>query len=710
MVSQPGSYAKKRWQRYGGLALLLGLPLLLLLPGIQGFPYPPRGDFSDLAIAHYPNAVFLRSELFSGRGIPLWSPLILSGTPLGANPLSGLWYPPGWLALFWPLPFGLNLLVFLHLWWGGLGVYCLLRDEGLDPAAALWGGLAFTALPKLLAHYGAGHLTLLYAVPWTPWLLLVTRRSLAGERSTWLLPGALLGLIFLADPRWAALAGAAWLGYWLANARRFAAGWGRQVGWLAAQGGLAALLAAPLALPLLEYTRLSTRAHLSAADVLTLSLEPARLLGLFYPDFGGAHEFSIYTGLCVFLGAMLALTWGRVRRRAGYWGWLALLSLLFSLGASLPLTDWLVRLPGLSLLRVPARALFLNGLALVVLAAYALQALLVGLDSAERRRGGLLLVGVAAFSTALGVGVQVVNGSLLVGFAWGSAAALLVAAWGGLGLSGRLPRPVWLTGWCLLTLVDLGVVDHSLFIYRPVEQVMAEGGQAAAYLSARAGPFRVYSPSYSLPQQTAVAWGLELADGVDPLQLQAYADFMDTASGVPRSGYSVTLPPLASGEPALDNKAFRPVPARLGLLNIGYVAAAYDLSVPGLIERARFGDMRLYENLQVLPRLWVQPVEAPVGEQIRPAQLEVRTSGRWQVRAAGPGLLIFSEVFYPGWQARLDGQPARLQPVAGLLRGIVLPPGEHQVEMIFLPLSVYLGWCLGLLGLTIYGGSRLLTV
>jgi len=57
-----------------------------------------------------------------------------------------------------------------------------------------------------------------------------------------------------------------------------------------------------------------------------------------------------------------------------------------------------------------------------------------------------------------------------------------------------------LAGACLL---DLCIVDLSLFTIRPAETVLAESEQAARYLSLQPGDFRIYSPSYSLPQQTS---------------------------------------------------------------------------------------------------------------------------------------------------------------------------------------------------------------
>ncbi len=41
---------------------------------------------------------------------------------------------------------------------------------------------------------------------------------------------------------------------------------------------------------------------------------------------------------------------------------------------------------------------------------------------------------------------------------------------------------------------------------------------------------------------------------------------MEDATGVPSSGYSVTLPDFATGEPATDNIAYTPDADQLGLL------------------------------------------------------------------------------------------------------------------------------------------------
>lgn len=52
------------------------------------------------------------------------------------------------------------------------------------------------------------------------------------------------------------------------------------------------------------------------------------------------------------------------------------------------------------------------------------------------------------------------------------------------------------------------------------------------------------------------------------------------------------------------------------------------------------------------------------------------------------GVLVFSEVYYPGWTATVDGQPTELGRVNYLLRALALKPGKHEVVLSFFPKSL----------------------
>ena len=84
-----------------------------------------------------------------------------------------------------------------------------------------------------------------------------------------------------------------------------------------------------------------------------------------------------------------------------------------------------------------------------------------------------------------------------------------------------------------MILATLLPVDWSLYRVVPEAQAFSDHADVAAWLAAQGQPgtFRVYSPSYSLPQHVAQRAGLELADGVDPMQVAGYARLMQAATG-----------------------------------------------------------------------------------------------------------------------------------------------------------------------------------
>ena len=61
---------------------------------------------------------------------------------------------------------------------------------------------------------------------------------------------------------------------------------------------------------------------------------------------------------------------------------------------------------------------------------------------------------------------------------------------------------------------------------------------------------------------------------------------------------------------------------------------------------------------------------------------------RYRVTTAKGGILVFSDIYYPGWEATVDGQPAELGRVNYVLRAIHIEPGEHEVTLSFFPKSL----------------------
>ena len=60
----------------------------------------------------------------------------------------------------------------------------------------------------------------------------------------------------------------------------------------------------------------------------------------------------------------------------------------------------------------------------------------------------------------------------------------------------------------------------------------------------------------------------------------------------------------------------------------------------------------------------------------------------YEINSGKGGVVVFSEVYYPGWTATIDGEPAELGRVNYILRALNVKPGKHEVVLSFFPKSV----------------------
>lgn len=709
-------------------------PLLLFAPLLLsgGLPFPLSSPYTDLLVTHWPNAFFIRESLARYGQVPLWRPLIMSGGPFVSNPLSGLLYPPNWLWLIQPLHLAFNLLFVGHICLGGVNMYALARKGyGLSSFPALVSALTWAFTPKLVAHLGVGHVGLVEALAWLPLAILCTLRALKRppSRRYTLLAGAVLAVQFFADVRIAfytavvmGLYAFCWdVGSWRDVLR---SAWHRGHALclaLAACGGLAAVQIVPL----LELMRYSGRGTLTLAEAGHYSLPWRYLLGLVLADRGGFHEWMTYLGILPLLLAGLALLARPKWQQTGFLAALALFAALFALGVNAPLFPALIRvLPGLGWLRVPARLWFVVAFAVALLAGHGIEMLNRSGTLPGRRIITLVGAGGITFCLLLAGGFLALYHTLPAALG-----GLAVFASGGLLLllllvNGRLDGWSFRALTLILLVADLWWMNSSLFVVRSPEEAFTAGRDVAAYLSdatkPTSPPARVYSPSYSLPQHLGALYDLHQVDGVDPTQLARYIAFMRLVGGYSETGYAVTIPPFPEeADIATAYRNARPNAALLGLLNCRFMAAEFPIQVAGLTLRRQLGTTYIYENELTLPRAFVVHSVQSVAsgeealaalEELNPAMEAVVEGGeeleteprsdrvqivsyspnRITVEAelATPGLLVLSEIWYPGWRARDNGQVVPIYRTDYALRGIYLDTGRHEVELTYDPVSL----------------------
>lgn len=558
------------------IALVLGVVVLLVLGiQLQGLPFIPNARFSDSALSHWPAAVHLRTSILSSGEFPLWQDTILAGQPFAANPLNKTAYPLQWLVLLFEPTAHLNLMIVLHLLLAGWGMWCWARALGLEAGPAAFSALAYALTPRALAHLGAGHLDLIYALAWWPWLMLAAH-AFAGADRRWraaVQVGLFGGLLVLADLRLGlfalVLAGA----YAVWHARRSA-------GWLILTAGVGLLLTVSVTVPLLAWGPYLSRGDLDAAGAGVYSLEPGQLIGLVLSPRGGSPETLTYLGLVVLLlaviGAMSAL------RQHVFWLAAIVIAMLYGLGINGPLWSVLIDLlPPLRWFRVPGRAWLVVVIAACVLAGYGLQVIMT--LAARLQRGdtvsrmavwrlaaagfagaSFLCGGLTLFAT--GVDPFVGIGAALIGLLLGIVLLLV--------LYGRLnPQRLAMVLLVLLAL-DTAWNGTGWVEWRGPEHWLAQQDELAQALG-DAG--RIYSPNVAVEQQVAAAYELRLLGGVDPFQLRGIVEAIALASGIPGDGYSVVQPPLADIESDADlgqaNCAAQPDLELLAQWDVSYIVS-----------------------------------------------------------------------------------------------------------------------------------------
>ncbi|MCB0210561.1 MAG: YfhO family protein [Anaerolineae bacterium] len=155
------------------------------------------------------------------------------------------------------------------------------------------------------------------------------------------------------------------------------------------------------------------------------------------------------------------------------------------------------------------------------------------------------------------------------------------------------------------------------------------------------------------------------------------------------------------------------------------------LSTEGAYRQVHSGDVKVYENGDVLPRVFVVHQAETVldndaaiarmkSPEFDPAMMVMRVAENGEtvgietrgtpsahdqaeiisytpervemaVSLESPGWVIFSDTDYPGWQATLNDQPVEIETANIMFRSVAVPEGQHTLVFAFKPASLWMG-------------------
>jgi hypothetical protein len=224
----------------------------------------------------------------------------------------------------------------------------------------------------------------------------------------------------------------------------------------------------------------------------------------------------------------------------------------------------------------------------------------------------------------------------------------------------------------------------------------------------------------------AMLLGLHDIQGYNPIQVQRYVEFMTALNGHPQDYHDANVFPAGLNSPLLD------------LLNVRYIVipaetASWQTDVQTLTERFpvayQDGQVLVLENPEALPRAWivhdvrqvapnetldllasglVDPRTTALTEHTVPVATSRTDQSRDEVvitehqpdlikaqaSTSSPGMLVFSEVYDPGWRAYVDGEPAPVHLVNHVMRGIPIPAGTHEIELRYTTPGLLIGFAI----------------
>ena len=478
--------------------------------------------------------------------------------------------------------------------------------------------------------------------------------------------------------------------------------------------------------------------------------QPYDFIQMIYPAIGGRFA-SLYFGLLPLGLAAFALIAVRrdpgispaARRTIGFLGWVVLVAILISLGKIFGLYQFLYLFaPGWRLFRGQERVIAWAALALALLAGYGAAWLSQrwaasragspagDTDATEswlrpRSAEGWLVWGyglgaVIALVFAGAFFVQLQSGrDAAWGFASASVFLALFLALAALALRSR--SPALLVAVLFLDLLTYNPSHHAV----PVSSVdLTPYRDLLAVPLADSDVFRIKNDDV-LPVGYGLLHNLEDIGGPSPLRLKQYEEWLKRLPP-DRAWRLLNVKYVASWQQFLDLPSERiaeaPGPDKkpIYLYRVLEAAAARLADRPGDPGTGHGEDLCScwLRRISTRPDRSCSPRSRMDSRRLKivaePVEWRRREPEHLALHVAvdSPCVLVLSELDYPGWRAAVDGASAPILRTDGILRGLALPSGEHEVAFDYRPVSVSVGAVISVLTLAlaavllVWGGRK----
>lgn len=667
---------------------------------------------------------YLAIDIEKKLGLPLWNPYSMAGMPLLANFQTSAFYPLNILFFILPFSFGWSVLVIFQPLLAGIFLYLYLNNIRINKWASLLGAIVFPL---------SG-----FSIAWLEW-------NTIGHTALWL-PLILLSIdkIFI-DPWSKKFSIAIWLSIFLFSlVSSFFAGHLQTFFYLFlisiayffarwiqyGKDKIAFLLFVFCFLSFVIITSVQWLPTLKFISESARSIDQVdwqkdgwfipfqHLIQFIAPDFFGNPttlnywgvwnyaEFIGYVGIFPLIMAIFALFFRRDKKTL-FFGIFFFLSLLFALPTIFAKLPFLLQIPFISTAQ-PTRLLFITDFSFTILA-------VLGFDYFLRNKKGIIyplsligivFIGLWWFVITKDISVARQNLILPTGI-FLCISFLLIFLW-----KIKKINKYTIIMICII-IVGITVFDLLRFAnkFTPItkNEYLFPQTETITFLQKNLGQFRIMAADDRiLPPNFSAFYKIQSIDGYDPLYLRRYAELIAASERgkpdiSPPFGFNRIITPKNYDSKIID------------LLGVKYILSLSDITSPKLKKVFKEGETRVYENINVLPRVFFATnihqgftdddiikflfrtdinlskevilegeggLPFNKGVIINKADISYYSENKViiQTENFGMSFLVLTDTYYPTWQAYIDGEETKIYRTNYNFRGIFVPQGKHTVE------------------------------
>ncbi len=710
-----------------------------------------------------PGTVFMVDSIRNRHEMPFWNPYLLGGMPCLASMNANVTIHPVYfmyhLLGFNQEQLGKSefcIAIFL----AGFFMYLFLAELGVSRIAAVIGGIFFMHCGDIITLTNPGHMYNIASIALIPVVFFFYERGFrTGKLVYFVLSGCVLGGMSLLGVYQLMLYTIICMFLYLLYKLFAESAPKKMILYFGAAVAMAPLVSAPQIMESFFFIRNTFRAGSSYEFFTSWSFHPAELIiyiyprffGLLPPPYWGHSQFWLNTtafGIVPLIPAFTAVFFKMRDKKVAFFSILAFVVLILSFGGFTPLYKILYHIPVINGFRSAARWLCFFAFSVIVLSAFGIDFLL-RLAAKERKPEENR----NHFAFFIGLGILVLASFIVYVVFTGNPASMMesMKAWNGIKVSfvehgykvaDYIPQiykmisedmlkfsAVFAFASALVVLAFFGKINKiiltimlvALFAvdmltfwdqFKLVEKkqddpVRAEIVSVLAKQN-NSSPFRVFPTGQLSMLNWFTAEKIESVEGYHSAPLKNYYEMRE--QGV------------------MNNLNY------LALLNVKYLISLEKLNHL-MLKPVSEANLNIYENVMQYPRAFLagevmvlktpkeiadkfkdpgyNPVKTmilqeEVKEKIEPLKIngsEVRitsyTPNNVVLLANAPVdcMLFLGDIYYPEWEAYVDGERVKMYQAYGAMRAVHLTKGTHSVEFVFGKGRFYLGMLISLLTL-----------